>query len=527
MGQVNSTEASSSSSIFTVEELRKLANRIMVCSSEKLRDLRESVAGIDASSIPSTNNVKTPLTPEEVQDAAVASVASLTDGLGFAADSSPNDGTVFRFRGNSPAEIKEMVKVNYELSVDWVKKNPGSAFLALLAFGATVAVGTVAYHALKLFLRYRRQFLVLKGQNNSKREVVVITDVETIEGTAMALTLDKQFLVFVGVPNQARADYVQTWGSREIRPVIVDYTKENPFEDLVRTVTNFLDQKNGALLGVNISPPSSSSSIPYEEDISSSTSNIRITGSEKPISELEAKQSRLGKNTTPFFRLSAVIVNPSLSTIGTIENVDLSLWRQTINANITGTVVAVQKFLPLIRRTLALTKLRRSPRVIIVSSAVTGNISYPYQSALCASQHAIESISDSLRREVKYMGVDVVCLRHGVSDRSYVHGAKGSIRGYGLFDHVNPTQILRSAFKSHTTTEALCDATFAAITSRWPSKNVKMGKHNMSYSFVATVVPRFIVDWSLKRVTSKATRRLSTKVASASSSKDISLPREE
>lgn len=71
------------------------------------------------------------------------------------------------------------------------------------------------------------------------------------------------------------------------------------------------------------------------------------------------------------------------------------------------------------RRTLALAKPRRSPRLIFVSSAITGSIGFPFQSAICASHHAVESIADSLRREVKSQGIDVVCLRPGIADRSF------------------------------------------------------------------------------------------------------------
>lgn len=87
------------------------------------------------------------------------------------------------------------------------------------------------------------------------------------------------------------------------------------------------------------------------------------------------------------------------------------------------------------KRTLALAKPRRSPRLIFISSAITGSIGFPFQSAICASHHAVESIADSLRREVKSQGIDVVCLRPGIADRSFrkewgEKSSKVTITGY-------------------------------------------------------------------------------------------------
>jgi len=121
-------------------------------------------------------------------------------------------------------------------------------------------------------------------------------------------------------------------------------------EDLVKAVSSFLDQSNSGLLGG--SPVSSSSSVIYEEELSSSTANIRLVSPEhafKSVSEAEAKRRHHGKTDSPLYRLAAVIVNPHQSVVGSVENVDLELWRQSIDTNITGTVLASQKFMPLVK----------------------------------------------------------------------------------------------------------------------------------------------------------------------------------
>lgn len=69
----------------------------------------------------------------------------------------------------------------------------------------------------------------------------------------------------------------------------------------------------------------------------------------------------------------------------------------------------------------------------MLSSAVTGSIGFPYQSAICASHHAINSIADSLRREVKPHGIDVVCLRPGIADRSFRKEWSSNVRDVDVF----------------------------------------------------------------------------------------------
>ncbi|KAK3843340.1 MAG: hypothetical protein J3R72DRAFT_116708 [Linnemannia gamsii] len=545
MGQVNSTEASSSrsqypitadpvqvpttssssslsSSIPSVEDMRNLTSRILASTNDALKNLRENIPAIELpASLSSSSNSSTSSTSaasygsDAAHEAGMAAGA-MTDGLGLTSDTNPvmvmtasHDQPpilVYRSFGRSSdkdnsASVTELIKFHYYLTVEWVKENPMSVAMGAVALGAALVVGTMAINIVQVHRKKQRRLRVLKGKDNTKREVIVVTNVATLEGASLALSLDQEgFVVFVGVPNQERADEVEQWSRSDIRPVIVDAAKANPFEELVRDVVNFLDQNNSALLGG--SPLSSPSSVIYQEELSSSTANIRLVNPEhtlKSVSEAEAKRRHHGKTDTPLFRLAAVIVNPHTNAVGAIEKVDLDLWRQAVDTNITGAIIAAQKFMPLMRRTLALAKPRRSPRLIFISSAITGSIGFPLQSAVCASHHAIEAIADSLRREVKSQGIDVVCLRPGIADRSFSKewGSKANVGGVGLLNTMDPTKILRAAFTSQTTTAALCEATYDAITKAKPTSCVRVGSGSLSYSFVGWLVPRSIVDWSL------------------------------
>ncbi|KAG0258640.1 hypothetical protein BG011_003166 [Mortierella polycephala] len=429
------------------------------------------------------------------------------------------------FGSDSETSVNDLIKIHYQLSVDWVKDNAKTVAVGVIALSVAMVVGTVAVNTIRAHRQKMRRLRVLKSREGAKREVVVLTSVATLEGASLALSLNQEgFIVFVGVPSQADAEQ---WGRADIHPAIVDTTKANTVEDLVKSVSTFLDQSNGILLGG--SPALTSSSIILQEELTSSTANIQLVNPEQnaltDVSAAEANRRHHGKTDSPLFRLVAVIVNPHSSVVASIEKVDLEQWRQSIDSNITGTVIAVQKFMPLMRRTLALAKPTRSPRLVILSSAVTGSIGFPYQSAICASHHAIESIADSLRREVKDHGVDVICLRPGIADRQFriewgAKPVKDNVGGLGLLTAMNPVALLRSSFKSKTTTLALCDAVYDAITSKRPASNVRVGSGSLSYSFVGWAVPRYVVDWSIKDKPVRVHSPKTIKVTAAISSKE-------
>ncbi|KAF9133083.1 hypothetical protein BGW39_010615 [Mortierella sp. 14UC] len=577
MGQVNSTEASSSSgqrpiivdtaqvpassssssssssSIPSVEDMRNLTSRILASTNDALKNLRENIPAIElpaslssssSSSSSSSNSTSTSSAAvsygsDAAHEAGMAA-AAMTDGLGLASDTNPvmlmtaskDQPPILLYRSfgrsdrDNNASVTELIKLHYYLTVEWVKENPMSVAMGAVALGAALLVGTMAINTVQARRQKQRRLRVLRGKDNAKREVVVVTNVSTLEGASLALSLDQEgFVVFVGVPDQERAYEVEQWNRSDIHPVIVDAAKANPFEELVQAVASFLDKNNSALLGG--SPLSSSSSVIYQEELSSSTANIRLISPEhtlKSVSEAEAKRRHHGKTDTPLFRLAAVIVNPHTSAVGTIEKVDLNLWRQAIDINITGAVIASQKFMPLMRRTLALAKPRRSPRLIFVSSAITGSIGFPYQSAVCASHHAIESIADSFRREVKSQGIDVVCLRPGIADRSFRRewsekSNKANVGGVGLLNTMDPTKIISATFKTESTTAALCDATYDAVTKAKPANCVRVGSGSLSYAFVGWAVPRSVVDWSIRGKPVKIYSPATVKVSSTTTSK--------
>lgn len=102
--------------------------------------------------------------------------------------------------------------------------------------------------------------------------------------------------------------------------------------------------------------------------------------------------------------LAALINNAGVGDAGPIEHVPVEDFRKVIEVNLIGQYAVTQAFLPLIRR--------GGGRVVFVSS-IGGLVASPFMSAYSASKFGVEALADSLRREVRPWGIDVVVIEPG------------------------------------------------------------------------------------------------------------------
>ena len=70
--------------------------------------------------------------------------------------------------------------------------------------------------------------------------------------------------------------------------------------------------------------------------------------------------------------------------------------------------------------------LKGPPGRIINMSSISGKYSAPFVGAYCASKHALEGMSDSLRRELMLFGIDVIVI--GASPQRILHFASYFVR---------------------------------------------------------------------------------------------------
>jgi NAD(P)-dependent dehydrogenase (short-subunit alcohol dehydrogenase family) len=102
--------------------------------------------------------------------------------------------------------------------------------------------------------------------------------------------------------------------------------------------------------------------------------------------------------------LAGLVNNAGLAVAAPLEYLPLDELRRQFEVNLIGQVAVTQAFLPALRRA--------GGRIVNVSS-IGGRVAVPLLAPYNASKFALEAVSDSLRRELRSQGVDVIVVEPG------------------------------------------------------------------------------------------------------------------
>lgn len=109
--------------------------------------------------------------------------------------------------------------------------------------------------------------------------------------------------------------------------------------------------------------------------------------------------------------VQALINNAGIAVAGPLLHLPLEELQKQFEVNVIGLMSTTKAFAPLVG---AKTNCPHPPGKIYNVSSVAGKIAQPFMGPYCASKHAVESLSESLRIELMPFGIDVVVLGPGV-----------------------------------------------------------------------------------------------------------------
>ena len=163
------------------------------------------------------------------------------------------------------------------------------------------------------------------------------------------------------------------------------------------------------------------------------TRGFRVFGSVRKAADAERLRNEFGANFTPLLfdvtdqaavlaaarevraaldgeTLAGLVNNAGIAVGGPVLEIAADEFRHQMDVNVMGPVMATQAFGPLLGADASL----KGPkgRIVMVSS-VAGKNGNPLMSAYSASKHAIEGLSESLRREMMLFGIDVIIVAPG------------------------------------------------------------------------------------------------------------------
>ena len=107
--------------------------------------------------------------------------------------------------------------------------------------------------------------------------------------------------------------------------------------------------------------------------------------------------------------LVAIVNNSGIALGGPIQHLPTDVYRKQFEVNLFGVISVTRSYLKLLG---AYRGSAHQGRIVMISS-VSGKRSFPFVAPYTASKHALEALSDSLRREMMLYGIKVVIIEPG------------------------------------------------------------------------------------------------------------------
>jgi NAD(P)-dependent dehydrogenase (short-subunit alcohol dehydrogenase family) len=108
--------------------------------------------------------------------------------------------------------------------------------------------------------------------------------------------------------------------------------------------------------------------------------------------------------------LCALVNNSGISGAGPLMHFPLAEMRKMFEVNVFGLLAVTQAFLPLLG---ARRDCPHPPGRVINISSISGGLVFPFVGAYGASKHAVEALTDGLRRELRLYNIHVIAIEPG------------------------------------------------------------------------------------------------------------------
>jgi NAD(P)-dependent dehydrogenase (short-subunit alcohol dehydrogenase family) len=271
-------------------------------------------------------------------------------------------------------------------------------------------------------------------------KTVVITGASTGIGEATALYLAKHgWCVFAGVRKQADADALSASSEGDIRPLILDVTQQ--------------DQVNAAV----------------------------------------AKVSEALKGET----LAGLVNNAGIANMGPLAVQPLDDFKAHFEVNVFGLLRASQAFAPL----LGMDKSRTGdPGRIINITSVGGRISAPFLGAYTATKHAVEAMTDTLRRELVIFGIDAIAIGPGsvktpIWDKAEDANSSGPYAGSAWSDALKQfEQVMLKGGREGLPPEQVARKIEIALEDATPRARYAPVPNKLTNWYIPTLLPKRVLD---------------------------------
>jgi len=188
-------------------------------------------------------------------------------------------------------------------------------------------------------------------------------------------------------------------------------------------------------------------------------------------------------------RLLGLVNNAGVAVPAPLLHQPIGDFRRQIETNLTGQLIVTQAFAGLLGADRSRTG---NPGRIVMISSVNGRIGSPFLGAYSASKHALEGMSESLRRELMVYGIDVVIVGPGaVATPIWDKALELDLSPYKDTDYAEPAKKMRDYAAANKRQGLPAEKVGALV---WEALTASRPKRRYA------IVPSSFVNWTLPRL---------------------------
>lgn len=206
-------------------------------------------------------------------------------------------------------------------------------------------------------------------------------------------------------------------------------------------------------------------------------------------------------------RIDALINNAGVAVPGPLQFVTEADFERQMDINLKSVRRITNTFLPLLGTA---PDFKGPPGRIINVSSISGLFSSPFNGVYSISKHALESMTDVYRRELRRYGIKVMAIEPGPI-KTKVWGK--NLNSMAQFADTDYYDILQKADKMIENTEKnalpvarTSNVILKCITKKHPKTRYIVQKNTLVFKIVANYLPDKLVDWFIQRSLSKGNR---------------------
>ncbi|QGA81036.1 SDR family NAD(P)-dependent oxidoreductase [Candidatus Nanohalobium constans] len=176
--------------------------------------------------------------------------------------------------------------------------------------------------------------------------------------------------------------------------------------------------------------------------------------------------------------------------LGSVEDMEKETAEKIFDTNVHGYLNFIRHSMPTLRE--------KNGRIVNITS-VAGRVSIPFFGTYCGSKHAVESISDSLRREQDE--VEVAIVEPGVIETGFNERAREALEKYlpDSFYSEEYEEILLEDGLDGVDAEKAAEKVFKAVTDKRAKRRYQV-PFRAKFAILTGLMPAVVQDWIIEKV---------------------------